>query len=77
MKKLLILAIIPILIGCVFSDGEDVSRKVIYLDSCEYIQYWTSNYSSNIEHKGNCKFCSQRRKQEMIEVLEQLKDKEQ
>ena len=40
------------------------------LDSCEYILW---NY--RMAHKGNCCFCAERRKQELKELVEQLKKK--
>ena len=48
------------------------SYKVIYMDSCEYIKY---KYNPDFTHKGNCKFCKQRRKAELKEIVELLKNK--
>ena len=76
MKKIILLALSAlIIVGCAFKNNQDISKKIIILDSCEYIQYWTANYSMNIEHKGNCRFCAERRKQELKELVEQLKKK--
>lgn len=62
MKKLLLVALIG-LAGC--SDGSDGSTEIensnyrIYeVDSCEYIGF---NLNS-ITHKGNCKYCAERKK---------------
>ena len=70
------------MVGCSFKSGQDISKKIIILDSCEYIQYWTGDYSQNIEHKGNCRFCKERdsikwekRKKEFKELISRLKDK--
>ena len=39
------------------------STRVI--DSCEYIAW-----GRGLAHKGNCKFCAERRKQEIKEIIE-------
>lgn len=76
MKKLILLVLTAlVMVGCAFRNNQDISKKIIYLDSCEYIQYWTANYNLNIEHKGNCKFCAERRQKELEELVEQLKEK--
>lgn len=41
--------------------------KTVTIDSCEYINY----YNKTIVHKGNCRYCIERRKA----VLEALFDK--
>lgn len=40
------------------------------IDSCEYIcwSYWMA-------HKGNCRFCKERRQKELKELVKQLKEK--
>ena len=43
---------------------------VVIMDSCEYIEY-TRAYG--FQHKGNCKFCEQRRKQELKDLVKQIK----
>ena len=76
MKKIILLALTAlIMVGCAFSDNQDISKKIIVLDSCEYIQYWTANYNMNIEHKGNCRFCKERRQKELKELVIKLKEK--
>jgi hypothetical protein len=42
------------------------------IDSCEYISEETRWL---VEHKGNCRFCKERRQKEMKELIEQLKEK--
>ena len=79
MKKLLLLALTAmIMVGCEntdanghikIGDGFDTPNLSL-IDSCEYI-YW----GYGLAHKGNCKFCAERRKQELKELVEQLKDK--
>lgn len=49
-------------------DGLIKDYKVIVIDSCEYIMYDASiGYSGYgfLTHKGNCKFCAERRKKEL------------
>ena len=75
MKKIILLVITLMIVGCVFKNNQDISKKIVILDSCEYIQYWTANYNLNIEHKGNCRFCKERRQKELKELIEQLKKK--
>lgn len=43
---------------------------VIEIDSCEYIRG-----SNRLAHKGNCRFCKERRQKELKELVEQLKEK--
>lgn len=40
--------------------------KVVTIDSCEYLltEYWSSNAS--LSHKGNCKYCIQRNKNNRV-----------
>lgn len=57
--------------------------SVIIVDSCEYIVKtidvavgdWCATQSGYLAHKGNCRFCVERRKQELKELVEQLKGK--
>ena len=76
MKKLILLALTALMmVGCAFKNNQDISKKIIILDSCEYIQYWTANHNMNIEHKDNCRFCAERRQKEWEKLVEQLKEK--
>lgn len=78
MKKILLLALTAmIMVGCEFSVEEDtrVCEKryhVIILDSCEY---YSNDSKYDITHKGNCRFCKERRQKELKDVIEQLKEK--
>ena len=57
--------------------------SVIIVDNCEYIVKTidaykgsrTATQSGYLAHKGNCRFCAERRKQELQELVEQLKRK--
>ena len=39
------------------------SYRVIEIDSCEYVQS-----AHQLAHKGNCKYCAERRKQELLDL---------
>lgn len=79
MKKLLLLALTAMMmVACEntdanghikIDDGFDTPTLSL-IDSCEYIS-WGNGFT----HKGNCKFCAERRKQELKELVKQLKDK--
>ena len=69
MKKLLLLALTTMMmVGC-DNNGKPIGYTYLELDSCEYIAGL-----NQLAHKGNCKFCTERRKQELKELIEQLKD---
>ena len=38
------------------------------IDSCEYIKH-----GHGLAHKGNCRFCAERRKQEIKELMEEIR----
>lgn len=77
-KKIILLALTALMVvGCKSSVEEDTKDckeyyHVIILDSCEY---YSLTYRHDITHKGNCRFCAERRKQELKELVEQLKEK--
>ena len=86
MKKLLLLTLTAItMVGCDLSKqelGHNLSADGYILkeiDSCEYFMVHLTNYTGGggflPVHKNNCKFCAERRKQELKELIEQLKDK--
>ena len=68
MKKITLLALTAlIMVGCEYrnTDGSyNTSRSIdletIVIDSCEYIRGYYK-----LAHKGNCKFCAERRKKEL------------
>lgn len=57
--------------------------SVIIVDSCEYIVKtidvglgtYVARQSGYFAHKGNCRFCAERRKQDLKKLVEQLKEK--
>ena len=38
---------------------------LVIIDSCEYIVY-----GNGLAHKGNCKFCNERKNQELIDIYD-------
>lgn len=57
--------------GSIKTDTPAGDFNVVKIDSCEYIE---SLY--RLAHKGNCKYCAERRKQELKELIEELKKKQ-
>ena len=57
--------------------------SVIVVDGCEYIVktididkgFRQATQSGYLAHKGNCRFCKERRQKELEELVEQLKEK--
>ena len=79
MKKLLLLALTAMMmVGCDQQQFANNITKddfgVCVYDSCEYL-IAAHGYNGFLAHKGNCKFCAEKRKQELKELVEQLKDK--
>lgn len=81
MKKLILLLVLAFVVcGCV-QKNEDGSLKlntgcfseshIVIIDSCEYISY---NGGYGLAHKGNCKFCAERRKKEQEELIRKIKE---
>lgn len=76
MKKLLLLALLAVMMaGCtpVIKTNHYTSEglEVCIIDSCEYISYscgWGPEYT----HKGNCRFCAERRKKELEELIKEI-----
>lgn len=84
MKKMIILALLAVIMaGCIEKkdNGEPIvsdyykqhsvdNPYLQVLDSCEYICW-----NGRMAHKGNCRFCKERRQKELKELVEQLKEK--
>lgn len=79
MKKIILLALTALMmVGCNQSTenigaplGGNMFTTVyqtVIVDSCEYILG-----PSRIAHKGNCRFCKERREKELKDIVEQLK----
>ena len=79
MKKLLLLVLAAIMmVGCDQQQyANDITKDdfgVCVYDSCEYL-IAAHGYKGFLAHKGNCKYCAERRKQELKELIKELKDK--
>lgn len=86
MKKIILLAFVTLMmVGCEYKTDAEIEEEkrlngfnIVVCDSCEYIEksdqvgYFGYGY---LAHKGNCRFCAERRKQELKELVEQLKEK--
>ena len=75
MKKLILLALTAIIMaGCYYYEdpSKDYSPRyrTVYIDDCEYLMD-KGNYC--ITHKGNCRFCAERRKKELEELVIKIK----
>ena len=77
MKKIILLALVTLMmVGCREQTipqehiDEYLKEQMFVVDSCEYL-----NFGKSSSHKGNCRFCAERRKQELKELIEQLKEK--
>ena len=76
MKKILLALTALMMVGC----GTDERDKykvsddyfIVEIDSCEYVRY---NPAYGFQHKGNCRFCKERRKKELEELVIKLKEK--
>ena len=77
MKKIILLTLTALMmVGC--GTDESVKHKVsdayiiVEIDSCEYVRY-IPDYG--FQHKGNCRFCKERRQKELEELVIKLKEK--
>lgn len=80
MKKFILLALTALMVvGCDVkqSDGtyKPYSYRTYIIDSCEYVGCAMSSQYDYLAHKGNCRFCKERRQKELKELVEQLKEK--
>lgn len=75
MKKIVFIALTALLlVGCKKTDkyyDEKIPNgyHVVVIDSCEYIN---AGYGYGQFHKGNCKYCEQRRKKEQKELIQKI-----
>ena len=82
MKKIILLALTALMmVGCSYQSEiaksvsvEEGDFSTIEYDSCEYLLR-SGFYQGYLAHKGNCRFCKERRQKELEELVEQLKEK--
>jgi hypothetical protein len=86
MKKIILLTLTALMmVGCVYrteAEREEAKRlngfNIVVIDSCEYLKmsdatgYQGYGYFA---HKGNCRFCQERRQKELEELVIKLKEK--
>lgn len=81
MKKIILLVITALMmVGCNQPETIDTKEgfKIVNIDSCEYLKCYTYGISTYVySHKGNCRFCKERRQKEFKELIEQLKKEQQ
>ena len=72
----MLLLVTLMITGCEYYEdpSNDYSSrfKTVYIDSCEWLM---SKYTYEIAHKGNCRFCKERRQKELEELVIKLKEK--
>ena len=76
MKKIILLVLTYLIaVGCdhqnadgSYSTSRSLIMETVVIDSCEYI----SGYN-RLAHKGNCRFCAERKKQEIKDLVKELK----
>lgn len=78
MKKIILLALTALMmVGC----GKEVvytldDINIVVIDSCEYLKCSTYSINSFVyTHKGNCRFCKERRQKELEELVIKLNEK--
>jgi len=77
MKKIILLALAALMmVGC--SNQNNIAKSVeegdfstTEYDSCEYLLRIGSSHGY-LAHKGNCRFCKERRQKELNELVKQL-----
>ena len=86
MKTIILLALTTLMVvGCKYKTDAEIEEakhldgfNIVVIDSCEYLEksdaigYQGYGYFA---HKGNCRFCAERRKKELKELVEQLNKK--
>ena len=81
MKKTILLTFtVLMMIGCDVKQQDGINTinsfyETYTVDSCEYVGYVRGSRSDYLTHKGNCRFCKERRQEELKELVEQLKEK--
>lgn len=86
MKKIILLALTTlIMVGCKYRTDAEIEEakqlrgfNIIIIDSCEYLKSIESAAYAGygfFAHKGNCRFCKERRGQELKKLVETLKNK--
>ena len=79
MKKIILLALVALMmVGCAEKSTQPIElheMNTYIIDSCEYVGRGIGSQAGILAHKGNCKFCAERRKQELEALVKQIKEK--
>ena len=86
MKTIILLALTTLMVvGCEHKTDAEIEEaerlngfNIVVIDSCEYLKMSISDPYQGygyFAHKGNCRFCAERRKKELKELVEQLNKK--
>lgn len=86
MKKIILLALTALMmVGCEYKTDAEIEEakrlngfNIVVIDSCEYLEKFDAiGYQGYgyFAHKGNCRFCKERRQKELEELVEQIKEK--
>ena len=83
-KKIILLALTALMmVGCDYRTDAEIEEaerlkgfNIVVIDSCEYL--YKTTYTSHsgfgfMAHKGNCRFCKERRQKELEELMIKLK----
>ena len=78
-KNIILLALAALMVvGCnepVTIDNKE-GLEIVNIDSCEYIKCDIYGVNTCVySHKGNCRFCKERRQKELEELIIKLKEK--
>ena len=78
-KKIILLVFTTLMMVSCYNNQNDIAKSVeerdfgvCVFDSCEYL-IRSSGYKGYLAHKGNCRFCKERRQKELEGLVEQLK----
>ena len=86
MKKIILLALTTLMmVGCGCKTDAEIEEQnrlngfnIVVIDSCEYLcKKIPAGYAGYgfMAHKGNCRFCKERRQKELKELVERLNEK--
>lgn len=76
MKKIIIILATLMIVGCGEYEGKNqndialLGYSDVEIDSCQYIIGYNI-----LAHKGNCRFCKERKQKELKELVIKLKEK--
>lgn len=85
MKKIILLALAALMmVGCEYKTDFEIEEakrlngfNIVVIDSCEYLEKSDARGHQGygyFAHKGNCRFCKERRQKELKDLLKQLKN---